>query len=168
MSQKRDLLDIQNLGEFAFAMCLYGLLLAIIAFVAAFFTLELFGINGRTYLGLLSVVLWVLVNVPLYRSLRVKARLWIGEQRATKQIVYVESCSVAMLIGLSLLAGGTVGARELLLVLEYLFSFWILALLAYQIFLHLALKYKIFTRDAIRWSIICIYTIAALLWHRHT
>jgi len=167
MNENRDLLEIRNLGEFAFAMCIIGLLLAVIAFIAAFFTLHLIGLQGHIYLGLLSFLLWILLNVPLYRSLRRKARLWIGEQRATRQIVYVEFCSVAMLVGLSLLAGEAVGARELLLVLEYLFSFWILALLAYQVFLHFALKYKIFKRDAIRWGIMCIYTVLNLVMRRH-
>jgi len=68
MGENRDLLDIRNLGEFAFAMCVIGLLFAGIAFVAAFFILELIGIQGRLYLGLLSIVIWALLNVPAYRS----------------------------------------------------------------------------------------------------
>src|SRR6266566_9142565 len=37
VKHSRDLLDIENIGEFAFAMCAMGLVLAIIAFAAAFF-----------------------------------------------------------------------------------------------------------------------------------
>ena len=140
-------------------MCAIGLVLAIIAFAAAFFALALLDINGRVYLGLLSSVIWLLLNVPIYRTLRRNARRWTGERRATKQVSYIEWCSLTMLLGLSLLAGETTGARELIMVLEYLFSFWILALLAYQVLLHLALKYRIFMRDAVRWSILCIFTV---------
>jgi hypothetical protein len=39
MSKNRDLMDAQNVGEFAFTMCVIGVLLAIIAFAAAFFLL---------------------------------------------------------------------------------------------------------------------------------
>lgn len=81
--------------------------------------------------------------------------------------MYVEFCSMAMLIGLSVLAGETMGARELVLVLEYFFSSWILALLAYQLLLHLALKYKIFAWDAMRWSAMGIYTVLNLIIRRH-
>jgi len=52
------------------------------------------------------------------------------------------------------LAGETTGSRELLLVLRYLFSFWILALLAYQVLIHMVLGYRIFARDAVRWCLV--------------
>lgn len=162
MSENRDLLDVSNLGEFAFAMCAFGLVLALISFVAAFFALELIGIRGRAYLALLSSAIWILLNVPVFRALRRRSRLWNGEQRATKQITYVELTSIAILAGLSMVAGKTIGAYELIVVLEYLFSSWILALLAYQVFLHHILGYKIATRDAIRWSIMLFFTLLNL------
>jgi hypothetical protein len=162
MSANRNLLDIRNLGEFAFAMCAMGLVLALIAFVAAFFAMELIGGTGRVGLALLTFVVWIVLNIPVYRSLMRKAISWNGERRATKQIKYVEYSSLGMILGLSLLAGQTTGAHELTLSLECLFSFWILTLLAYQILLHLALKYRVLIHDAIRWSAICLVTVVNL------
>ncbi len=162
MPENRDLLDVDNLGEFAFAMCAIGLVFALISFFVAFFALELIGLHGHVYLGLLSVVVWILLNVPVYRALRLRARRWSGEQRATRQITYVELSSITILVGLSLIAGQTIGAHELIMVLEYLFSSWILALLVWQVFLHRALGYKIFVRDAVKWSIMFTYTLLNL------
>ena len=164
VKHSRDLLDIENIGEFAFAMCAMGLVLAIIAFAAAFFLSHWIGIAKRSHLIVLTAAFWVALNVPVYRSLRRKAGLWVDERRATKQVAYVEICSTAMLAGLSLLAGDTTGARELIVFLRYLFSSWILCLLGYQVFLHLVLGYRIFTRDAVRWCLVggvAIYSLYA-------
>ena len=162
MNGHRDLMNVRNLGEFAFAMCAIGLVLALISFVTAFFALELIGIRGRASLGFLCVAIWICLNVPLYRSLRRRARCWNGERRATKQTAYVELCSAGILLGLTLLAGETTGAHELIMVLKYLFSFWILALLGYQVLLHFVLRYRILVRDAIRWSILVVLTVLNL------
>src|SRR5436853_118319 len=128
MKHSRDLLDVENVGEFAFAMCAIGFLLAIIAFVAGVFLSRWVGVGERLHNIVITAAFWVALNVPIYRSLRGRARLWVGEQRATKQVVYVEICSLAMLAGLSLLAGETTGSRELVVFLRYLFSFWTLSL----------------------------------------
>ena len=162
MKHSRDLFDVQNVGEFAFAMCAMGFVLAIIAFVAAFFLSLWIGIGNSSLLIALTVAFWVPLNVPVYRSLRQKAKSWVGERRGTNQVVYVEICSMAMLAGLSLLAEETMGARELIVFLRYLFSFWILSLLLYQVFIHLALQYRICTRDAVRWCVIGGTTIYGL------
>lgn len=154
MKHSRDILDIENIGEFAFAMCAVGLLLAIIAFAAAFFLWHWLGIAKRSDLILLTAAFWVALNVPVYRSLRRKAELWGGERRATRQVAYIEICSTVMLLGLSLLARDISGGHELIVFLRYLFSSWILCLLGYQVFLHLVLGYRIFTRDAVRWCIV--------------
>ena len=162
MSENRNLLDVRNLGEFAFTMAAFGLVLALISYVAAFFALELLAIHERAYLAPSSVAIWILLNVPVFRALRQRSRLWNGEQRATKQITYVELTSVAILAGLSVAAGETIGAHELILVLEYLFSSWVLALLVYQVFLHLVLGYKIAALDAVKWSLMLLYILLSL------
>lgn len=162
MRTNRDLLDIRNLGEFAFTMAAMGLILALIAFVVAFFALELVGIKGRPYLVLLTIAIWILMNLPVYRALHRRALLWSGEQRASKQIGYVEWTSVAMLVLLALLGGNAVGTRELIRVLEYLFSAWLLSLLTYQVLLHYVMRYKIHTRDAVKWVAMFIYTTVNL------
>ena len=154
MKHSRDILDIENIGEFAFAMCVMGLVLAIIAFVVAFFLWYLLGIANRSQLMVLTAAFWVAFNVPVYRSLRRKAALWGGERRATKQVAYIEICSTVMLLGLSLLARDISGGHELIVFLRYLFSSWILCLLGYQAFLHLDLGYRISTRDAVRWCVV--------------
>lgn len=159
----RDLTDIENIGEFAFAMCAMGLILALIAFVAAFFLCHWLGIAQRSHCVVLAAVLWVALNVPVYRSLRRRAERWGGERRATRQVAYVDICSAVMLAGLSLLAGDTAGARELIVFLKYLFSSWILCLLGYQVFLHFALGYKIHRPDAVRWCFVGGLAIYSLL-----
>jgi hypothetical protein len=162
MKHSRDLMDVRNIGELAFAMCLLGLLLAIIAFVMAFFLSYLLHITNRACLAVMALTFWVALNVPVYRSLRRRSALWVGEQRASTQMTYIEICSMAMLTGLSLLAGQTTGARELLAFLRNLFSCWMLCLLGYQLFLHLVLGYRVFTRDAVRWCLIGGLTICSL------
>ena len=152
-------MDIENIGEFAFAMCAMGLLLAVIAFTAAFCLRNWLGIASRSYLIVLTAAFWLALNVPVYRSLRRKAELWGGERRATRQIAYIEICSTVLLVGLSLLARDISGGRELIVFLRYLFSSWILCLLGYQVFLHLALGYRISTRDAVRW---CLFGAVAI------
>jgi len=162
MKHSRDLMDVENVGEFAFEMCAMGVVLAIIACAAAFFLSHWLGIGKRSHLIVLTGAFWLALNIPVYRSLRRRARVWIGERRATRQVIYVEMCSMTVVAGLSLLAGETTGARELIVFLRYLFSFWILSLLGYQAFVHLALGYRIFARDAIRWCIIGGFTIYSL------
>ena len=162
MKDSRDLLDVENVGEFAFAMCAIGAVLAIIAFVAAFFLSLWIGIGKHSHLIVLTAAFWVALNVPVYRTLRRRAKLWVGERRATKQVAYVEMCSMMMLAGLSLLAGETTGARELVVFLRYLFSFWILFLLGHQVLIHFVLGYRIFTRDAVRWCLVGGVTIYSL------
>ena len=154
MKHSRDLLDIENIGEFAFAMCAMGLVLAVIAFAAAFFLWYWLGIAHRSQLIVLAAAFWLGLNVPVYRSLRRKAESWGGERRATRQMAYIEICSTVMLAGLSLLARDISGGRDLIIFLRYLFSSWILCLLGYQAFLHLVLGYRISTRDAVRWCLV--------------
>ena len=162
MAKNRDLMDIENVGEFAFTMCVLGVLLAVIAFAAAFFLL--YWVGGTTPIFVISVagVIWVLLNIPIYRSLRRRATQWHGERRAGNQIVYIEVCSVVILAGISLLAGDVLGSRELILVLKYFFYFWILALLLYQVVIHAALRYRILPRDGIRWCCIAGLTLSNL------
>jgi hypothetical protein len=162
MSQNRNLLDVRNLGEFAFAMAAYGFVLALVSYVMAFFALELMNIPGRTNLAMSSAVIWLALNALVFRALRQRSQLWEGEQRATKQITYVECTSVVILAALSLAARETVGAHELIIVLEYLFTSWLLSLLFCQVFLHFALGYKIFFRDAVKWSLMLTYTLLNL------
>src|SRR5436190_24023886 len=148
----RDLMEIENIGEFAFALCSIGLALAIVAFAAAFFFLYLFRSVQRGPLIALATIFWIALNVPVYRSLRRKAARWNGERRATRQVAYVEISSTVMLAGLSLLAVDTIGARELIVFLRYFFCSWILCLLTYQVLLHFILGYRIYPRDAVRWG----------------
>jgi len=162
MKHSRDLMDIENVGEFAFVMSVIGALLALVAFVVAMFLTHWVGIGKRSQVIVLTAALWVALNVPVYRSLRRRARRWIGEQRATKQVVYLEICSMTMLAGLSLLAGEATGARELIVSLRYLFSFWILALLGYQVLIHFALGYRILRRDAVRWCLVGGFALYSL------
>ena len=159
VKHSRDLLDIQNIGEFAFAMCAMGLVLAVIAFAAAFFLWYWLGIANRSQLILLTAAFWIALNVPIYRSLRRKAESWGGERRATRQVAYIEICSTLMLLGVSLLARDISGGRELILFLRYLFSSWILCLLGYQALLHLILGYRISKRDALRWCVVATLAI---------
>jgi hypothetical protein len=155
-------MDIENIGEFAFAMCAMGLVLAIVAFAAAFFLSLWIGNVHRSTLIVLTTVFWIGLNMPVYRSLRRKAGQWVGERRATKQVAHVEICSTVMLVGVSLLAGDTIGSHELFVFLRYLFSSWILCLLSYQVVLHFVLGYRIFARDAVRWCLLGGYAIYTL------
>jgi hypothetical protein len=168
MRENRALLDVRNLGDFAFAMTAYGLVLALFSFVAGFFILELLAVQGRAYLALSSVIIWILLNVPVFQGLRQRSRLWHGEQRAAKQITYVELTSMAILAALSYASQETIGARELITVLEYLFSSWLLTLLACQVFLHLVLGYKILPWDAVKWSIMTLYLLLTLYTKLHS
>lgn len=163
MNRRRDLMDVRNLGEFAFTLSAIGLMLAVIAFVTAFFSLYFLNVRGRVLLGGLSVAIWIVLVTPSYLSLRRRSTLWVGEQRATKQVSYVEWSTFVMLGGLSLFSGNAVGSRELMLVLECLFSSWILVLLACQVFLHFALGYRIRRGDAIRWGVMLAYVVYNLL-----
>jgi hypothetical protein len=163
MSRARDIFDIRNLGEFAFAMAAMGMVLMLISFVLSFLILLFSGIHVRAYLVLLTIAIWFLMNLPLFKMLRQRASLWQGEQRASKQVAYVEWCSVTMLICLSWLGKDAEGTKELILVLEYLFSSWLLSLLSYQFLLHRIMKYKIDTKDAIRWGVMLVYTTANLV-----
>lgn len=162
MKHSRDLLDIENIGEFAFAMCAVGLVLAVVAFAAAFCLSLWIGIAKGSHLIVLTTAFWISFNVPVYRTLRRKAGLWVGERRATKQVAYVEICTTAMLAGLSLLTDDTTGAGEIIVFLRYLFSSWILCLLGFQVFLHLVLGYRIFTPDAVRWCLLGGFAIYSL------
>jgi hypothetical protein len=162
MSKNRDLMDAQNVGEFAFTMCVIGVLLAIIAFAAAFFLLYWAGRTLPMFVISATGVIWLLLNIPVYRSLMKRAARWQGERRAGNQIIYVELCSVAFLAGISLLAGDVLGGRELILFLKYFFYFWILALLVYQVVAHAALRYRILPRDGIRWCCIGALTLLNL------
>jgi hypothetical protein len=162
LKHSRGLLDIENIGEFAFAMCAMGLVLAVIAFVAAFFLSHWIGVVTRSHLVGLTLAFWVALNVPLYRSLRRKSALWFSERRATRQVAYIEICSTVTLAGLSLLPGDAIGVPELIAFLRCLFSSWILCLLVYQFFLHLILGYRILTRDAVRWCLLGGFAVYSL------
>lgn len=154
MAKNRDLMEVQNVGEFAFTMCVFGVLLAIIAFAAAFLLLFWIGMTAPFFVIMVAGVIWVLLNIPVYRSLKQKAAQWHGERRAGNQIIYVEICSVVFLAAISLLAGDVLGSRELILFLKCFFYFWILALLLYQLLAHAALRYRILPRDGTRWCCI--------------
>lgn len=155
------MLEPNNLGEFAFALCVTGIGLFLAAgFIAGMIVATLGDAIPKErqtiVLWTAIILVWLLFQVAVVQMLRLHARTWPAIVREDRQMHYLEWATLLFCCIAELLTGkedhGVVQG------LRYLFGGWMLLLIAAHVVTYALFRVSVAAKQALVWTILALAT----------
>lgn len=166
-SEDRNLRKPKNLGEFAFATCAFGMLLL----VPAVFIAVVSGMLLRDYVWLpfsgdwdvlvLTVLFWIPLQAPVYRSLLKHANSWETVDSHSRQLFVVALCTLGVIAVFRVLAWGDSAFSNVATGLKYLFSACVAMLVIYHGAACYFLRLRPKRREVMTWLVVLLSSVFA-------